>query len=486
MTDIFISHASADKDFARKLSADLKRAGHEPWLDEWDVRIGESIVSGIERGIDRAEHLILVLSPRSVKSSWVAEEWRSAYWQQVESGRVKILPVLIEECEIPTFLRSRRYADFRTDYSAGFFDLVHRGLLPAKRDRDQDRLVVWYLDDSRHWLDTFQEHHGEEFEIHPFDNVAKFLKRLQAVSAGAPDFPSIVLLDLYMPLSEFEVDRDLLRETERRVERFFDMEKELRGYVDAAWRPFGVEIINTVRDCYPEDLPIAIYTQRGLVLLNDELIRDLERLGVSWVLKDRFNAETERLMFHKIMMQGHRRPGPSRRVLMIDDNPRFIDKFRDKHAGYYEIVGITDQGEVLPTLERMRGDSRPADLLLVDLYYPRGSGPEAQEKIGLANRKLQEFHDFEQELQGLVAKTYEPIGMRVLEQVRELYSAEELPVLVYTQCGLLLLDDSRMRRIEALDTGWMLKDRYSARTEQAKIIGQVLRARRQRGGASLG
>jgi hypothetical protein len=289
-----------------------------------------------------------------------------------------------------------------------------------------------------------------------------------------------------MPLPEFEVDLDLLRETERRVARFCDMEKELRRYVDDAWTPLGVEIINSVRDCYLDELPIAIYTQRGLVLLNDEAIRDLERLGVSWVLKDRFNAETERLMFHKIMMQGHRRPGPSRRVLMIDDNPQFIDKFREKHAGYYEIFGITDQGEVLTTLETMRGDSRPADLLLVDLYYPRGSGPEAQGKIDLANRKLQEFHDFEQELQGLVEQTYEPIGMRVLEQVRELYSAEELPVLVYTQCGLLLLDDSRMKRIEALDTGGLLKDRYSAPTEQAKIIGQVMRARRQRNRASVG
>ena len=333
MSGVFISYASTDRDFAEKLGSDLRRAGHQVWLDDSDVRVGEPIISAIEKGIQGAEYLILVLSPRSVDSQWVSEEWHAAYWEQIQSGRIKLLPVLIQDCEIPRFLSNKRYADFRTDYNAGFFELVRRGLLPEKPDLHQGQFVVWYLDDSKRWLDAFEERHGKEFVIHRFDNVAQFLNQLRNVVVGSSDFPDIVLLDLYMPLSEFAVDRDLLEKTERSVERLFTMERELRQFVDDAWVPLGVDIIRTVRECYTDALPIAIYTQRGLVLLKDELIRDLERLGVSWVLKGRFSAETERLMLHKIMIQGHRRPGARRSVLMIDDNPRFIEGFRSRRKG---------------------------------------------------------------------------------------------------------------------------------------------------------
>jgi len=129
-------------------------------------------------------------------------------------------------------------------------------------------------------------------------------------------------------------------------------------------------------------------------------------------------------------------------------------------------------------IEKLDFDRRFPDLLLIDLYYPRGSDQEALEKISNGNRKLREFHDFEARLRNLVAKTYEPIGMRVIEQIRAIYNEYELPVMVYTQCGLLLLDDRRMQRIEALGTGWLLKDRYSPRTEQAKIIGHIIRTHR--------
>jgi hypothetical protein len=35
-----------------------------------------------------------------------------------------VVPVLLEECEVPPLLRHRRYADFRTDYDHGLLDLL--------------------------------------------------------------------------------------------------------------------------------------------------------------------------------------------------------------------------------------------------------------------------------------------------------------------------------------------------------------------------
>ena len=56
MAKIFISHSSHDKGFVRKLAKDLKSIGYEPWLDEWEIKVGDCIVSKVEHGIADADY----------------------------------------------------------------------------------------------------------------------------------------------------------------------------------------------------------------------------------------------------------------------------------------------------------------------------------------------------------------------------------------------------------------------------------------------
>ena len=124
MVRLFISHSSKDKRFVRKLASDLKALGHDPWLDEWEIDVGDCIVSKLQEGIKQADFVILVLTAKSVASGWVDREWKSAYWSEVEAGNKKLLPVLLHQCEIPEFLRNKQYADFRSRYSDGLAQLT--------------------------------------------------------------------------------------------------------------------------------------------------------------------------------------------------------------------------------------------------------------------------------------------------------------------------------------------------------------------------
>jgi len=36
-----------------------------------------------------------------------------------------VLPLLKEDCTVPTLLKSKKYADFRFDYTQGLEDLMH-------------------------------------------------------------------------------------------------------------------------------------------------------------------------------------------------------------------------------------------------------------------------------------------------------------------------------------------------------------------------
>ena len=55
--------------------------------------------------------MIVILSKASCQSKWVKEELTLGKLQEIEKQRVKVLPVIIETCEIPTSLKTKYYAD---------------------------------------------------------------------------------------------------------------------------------------------------------------------------------------------------------------------------------------------------------------------------------------------------------------------------------------------------------------------------------------
>ena len=121
---VFISHASQDKRFVRKLVAELKKHRLNVWLDEQEIQIGDSIVSKISGGLRDSDYLVAVLSKASVASPWVQAELNSALMDQISNKGTAVLPVLIEDCDVPALLRDRLYADFRGNFEAGLAKLL--------------------------------------------------------------------------------------------------------------------------------------------------------------------------------------------------------------------------------------------------------------------------------------------------------------------------------------------------------------------------
>ena len=115
MPSIFLSHNHKDKPFVRKLAADLVEKGIQVWIDEAEIKIGDSLIQRISTGIYQMDYLGVVLSPNSVNSRWVQEELEQALHVQISEGYVKVLPLLLVDCQIPGFLRDKAYADFRNE-----------------------------------------------------------------------------------------------------------------------------------------------------------------------------------------------------------------------------------------------------------------------------------------------------------------------------------------------------------------------------------
>jgi TIR domain len=124
MPNVFLSHSRADKPLARRIAVDLSMSGIKVWFDEWKIKVGHSITQCIERGLDDADFVIVLLTSHSVSSGWVQKEWRSRIGDEASSHGIYILPVLAEDCEIPRLLKDKKYADIRNNYNSGLRDLI--------------------------------------------------------------------------------------------------------------------------------------------------------------------------------------------------------------------------------------------------------------------------------------------------------------------------------------------------------------------------
>lgn len=91
--DVFISHASEDKDaVVRPLAHALQKGGLRVWYDEFELKIGDSLRRKIDMGVARSRFGIVVLSRSFFGKGWPNYELDGLVTRSV-SGEQIILPI---------------------------------------------------------------------------------------------------------------------------------------------------------------------------------------------------------------------------------------------------------------------------------------------------------------------------------------------------------------------------------------------------------
>lgn len=112
---IFLSYTHSDKDFVRRLANDLASDKVRLWMDEGEIKPGDSLVGTVGSAVEQMDLFAIFLSPESVKSDWVKRELNIAITKELRTRRIGIVPILIADCEIPPILRDRLYLDMRDE-----------------------------------------------------------------------------------------------------------------------------------------------------------------------------------------------------------------------------------------------------------------------------------------------------------------------------------------------------------------------------------
>lgn len=126
---IYISYLKIYDDFVKKLGIKIRESGFQTWIDLEDTMPGADRDLAVEKALDAADAMIVVLTETAVKSNKVKGEWRYFFDQDK-----KIYPVIVEDCKIPFRLRMFYYVDCTKvdEHERAITDLV----VALQRDAD--------------------------------------------------------------------------------------------------------------------------------------------------------------------------------------------------------------------------------------------------------------------------------------------------------------------------------------------------------------
>ena len=113
---IFLSHNSKDKIIVEPIAIKLREVfGQENvFYDSWSIQPGDGIINKMNEGLANCTIFYFFVSNNSLSSYMVKLEWQNAV-MKASNGNAKLIPVRIDNCQIPPILSQSLYIDLYTN-----------------------------------------------------------------------------------------------------------------------------------------------------------------------------------------------------------------------------------------------------------------------------------------------------------------------------------------------------------------------------------
>jgi hypothetical protein len=123
--EIFLSHASPDREVADRLASALRRHNLPVWYSPTDIVGAQQWHDEIGAALGRCDWFAVLLTRSSVESMWVKRELMYALRQNRYESH--IVPIIIEPCDIERLswvLPSLQVIDLQTGFDTGLRELL--------------------------------------------------------------------------------------------------------------------------------------------------------------------------------------------------------------------------------------------------------------------------------------------------------------------------------------------------------------------------
>jgi small GTP-binding protein len=113
--DVFLSHSSKDKPLVRRIAERLKADGVRVWLDEWEIRAGDSIPAKVEEGLEHSRVLVLCMSENAFGSDWAQLEAGTFRFRDPLNKERRFIPLRLDDTPARGSLAQFLHIDWRAD-----------------------------------------------------------------------------------------------------------------------------------------------------------------------------------------------------------------------------------------------------------------------------------------------------------------------------------------------------------------------------------
>lgn len=95
---VFICHSSEDKEiFVENFANNLFKKGIDAWFDEYEIRLGESIIEKVNEGLKNSNKGIIIFSKNLNESSFALTEVNSLIYKGIYEKSYFIIPIIIDD-----------------------------------------------------------------------------------------------------------------------------------------------------------------------------------------------------------------------------------------------------------------------------------------------------------------------------------------------------------------------------------------------------
>jgi hypothetical protein len=127
--NIFMSYSRRELGFVDDLVGKLESAGFNVWLDYRALVPGSPWKGQIDKGLNEADTVLLVVSRASLASKYVALEW-----QHFLKTDKRFILLIFEAVDLPKELEKFEWVDFRGSYKTGLTELLSQLKQPVQEE----------------------------------------------------------------------------------------------------------------------------------------------------------------------------------------------------------------------------------------------------------------------------------------------------------------------------------------------------------------
>ncbi len=112
--DVFLSHANLDKEqYIKPFVEVLEEREITYWYDEAELSWGNSLLAQLSDGLSKSKFVTVFITDQFLERNWPQAELRTAMNEEITTGTLKVLPIIICEPEkilkLHPFLRDKKY-----------------------------------------------------------------------------------------------------------------------------------------------------------------------------------------------------------------------------------------------------------------------------------------------------------------------------------------------------------------------------------------